>query len=339
MKIDIHRKKVFLQQGSELYHNMISLTDSDTVKRYLAFRIIVNAMAFEDLVHDRRYPTMRKIRNTLLAHKQEPDFFEAFQAVDYITRSSIRELLQFMVGRIRLLDPHLMPLEIKNAGVSRRFKALVRAVLALYVKDKLEGFRLTNNFLAYTGNHVHEVSGNDLAGVFYRYNSSKALFSLARYIFNHTHRFSDFDTASRHAKLDMILHALNMADCIIRDGRNKHSIDGLLEVISKEERLGNPKPLQTLVSSTSYERLYFGVREVRNGLIGHMDRGSSLSVMLAALDQLPMDDIDELVNSVDKAVYDASRSDPALWTRYQSLSVPLNNIIDIPGHKPKPYDD
>lgn len=47
--VDVDRKKVFLQQGSELYKDMIALTDC-TVKRYLAFRIIVNGMSFEDLV-------------------------------------------------------------------------------------------------------------------------------------------------------------------------------------------------------------------------------------------------------------------------------------------------
>ena len=52
--VDVDRKKVFLQQGSELYSDMIALTDSETVKRYLAFRIIVNAMSFEDIEGDRR---------------------------------------------------------------------------------------------------------------------------------------------------------------------------------------------------------------------------------------------------------------------------------------------
>ena len=44
--IDLDQKQVFLQQGSGLYHVMIGLTDCDTVKRYLAFRIIVNARWF-----------------------------------------------------------------------------------------------------------------------------------------------------------------------------------------------------------------------------------------------------------------------------------------------------
>ena len=338
--VDIDRKKAFLQQGSELYGDMIALTDSDTIKRYLAFRIIVNAMSFEDLVGDRRHPIMRKIRDTLLAHKQEPEFFEAFQAVDHITRTSIGELLGYMVRHIRRFDPRLAPLERNDTSVSRRFKVLVQAVLTRYAKDELDGFRLTNNFLAYTGSHVHEISKSDVASVFYRYNSSKALFCLAQYIFNNTRQHSDFATSTRHAKLDMILHAQNMADCVFRDIWNTHSIDGLLEVCTAES-LRDIRPLQTLASDAAYQRAYRNVRKSRNALIGHMDTNDSLSRLLAALDQLSIHEIDELVNSVDKAVYDATRPDPALRFRYHSASEPFNsaNILDIPGFKPKPYDD
>ena len=338
--IDIDRKIVFLQQGSKLYREVIALTESDTVKRYLAFRIIVNAMSFKDLVGERPDPIMRKIRDTLLAHKQEAGFFEAFQAVNYITRTSVDELLRIMDQHNRRFDPRLVPLEMRDTDVSKRFKALFRTVLASYVNNQLQGFRITNNFLAHTGSHIHEVSDGDLAGVFYRYNSSKALFSLAQYIFVNAHQCSDFRTSARHAKLDMILHAQNMADCVIRDGWNKHSINGLLE-ISKAERLGDPKPLQTLASDATYQRIYGGLRKVRNGLIGHMDTRESLSDLLTGLDQIPVNDIHELFNSVDKAVWEASRQHPALWSRYGSAGEPLKNtnIADIQGFKPKPYDD
>ena len=338
--VDVDRKKVFLQQGSELYSDMIALTDSETVKRYLAFRIIVNAMSFEDLEGDRRFPTMRKIRNTLLAHKQEAGFFEAFRAVDHITHTSVGELLRFMVGCTRRFDPRGVPLERKAVGVRKRFETLVRAVLARYVTDELDGFRLTNNFLAYTGRHVHEISGGDLAGVFYRYNSSKALFGLAQYIFNNVHRSDDLRASTQHAKLDMILHAQNMADCVFRDVRNRHSIDGLLEV-SEREGLGDLMPLRRLKSDASYQRVYGGVRTVRNGLVAHMDIRDRIADLLDTLDRVPLDDVRKLVYSVDKAVWKASRPHPALRSRYHSASEPLNNesIIDIPGFKPKPYGE
>ena len=283
---------------------------------------------------------MRKIRDTLLAHKQELGFFEAFQAVDHITRRSIGELLEFMHKYTRRFDPRLAPMELKDFGVSKRFRALLTQVLERYVNDELDGFRLTNNFLAYTGHHVNEVSGGDLAGVFYRYNSSKALFSLSQSIFNNTQCYSDFDMSTRHAKLDMILHAQNMADCAIRDTRNKHSIDGLLEV-SQAQCIGDPTPLEKLASKSSYQRLYRAIREVRNALIGHMDTANGLSALLDTLDHIPVANVRDLVNSVDKAVYDASRPHIAVWIRYHSASAPLDNtnIIDIPGFKPKPYDD
>ena len=338
--VDVDRKKVFLHQGSELYNDMIALTDSDTVKRYLAFRIIVNAMSFEDLVGDRRCPTMRGIRNTLLAHKQEADFFEAFDAVGQITRTSVGELRRFMMGRTRRFDARVVPLERKDVGVGKRFKTLVTAVLDQYVMDELDGFRITNNFLAHTGSHTHEISGGDLAGVFYRYNSSKALFGLAQYIFNNACQDEDFRASTQHAKLDMILHAQNMADCVFRDAWNRHSIDGLLEICEREE-LGDFAQLRRLKSDASYRRVYGGVRGVRNRLVAHMDTRDRLADMLDALDRLPMDDVRELVNSLDKAVWIATRPHPALWTRYHSASEPLNseNIVDIAGFKPTPYGD
>ena len=338
---DLDRKKVFLQQGSELYHHMISLTGHDTVKRYLAFRIIVNAMSFEDLVHDRRHPTMRKIRDALLAHKQEPDFFEAFQAVDHIRRSSIDDLLCFMVRHTPpLANRTLTPLELKDDGVNSQFRNLLKIIFEAYVEDKLSGFRLTNNYLAHTGQHIHEISGSDLAGMFYRYNSSMALFCLSQCIFNNMYECSSFTTSTRHAKLDMILHSQNLADCAIRDTLNRHSIDGLLE-ICRSEPIGDATALSALKEDASYQRLYRRVRKVRNKLIGHMDSEDNLADLVAALDQLPVNDIHHLVNTVNKAVYDVSATHVVMSSRYHSASVRLDdpNIVDIPGWKPKPYDD
>lgn len=338
--VDFNRKKTFLQQGSELYNDMIALTDSDTVKRYLAFRIIVNAMSFEDInAGNRRFSTMRRIRNTLLAHKQEPNFFKGFHAVDHITKISVGKLLRLMVS-MRGFDPRIVPMERKDVRVGKRFQSLVRDVLTLYVEDELNEFRLTNNFLAYTGDHVHEISDSNLAGVFYRYNSSKALFSLAEYIYNNTHQQQKFRTSARHAKLDMILHAQNMADCVFRDTRNRHSIDGLLEVC-EYEGVGDLMPLQNLQLDASYQRVYCCARTVRNKLIGHMDTSNRLDDLLEELDQLPTDDVRKLVILVDNAVYIATRPHPALWVRYHSGNAKLNNgsIIHIPGFKPKPYED
>ena len=336
---DLEWKKRFLQQGSDLYREMIELTDHDVIKRYLAFRIIVNAMSFEDLIGHRCHPTMRKIRNTLLAHKQEPDFFVAFDAVDHITRSSVGNLLRFMQTQTHSFDPQLMPLEMTDEAVNRRFKTVVGSVLDDYAQQEIVGFRLTNNFLSHTGSQIHEISNNDLAGVFYRYNSSKALHRLSEWIFNNTRNCADFTVSTRHAKLDMILHAQNMADCAIRDTRNQHSIDGLLEVCL-DEPIGDATPLADLKSDPTLQRRYRCVREVRNGVIGHIDTSRSLADLLAALDRLSIDDVWDLVNSVDKAVWEVSRTHVAISGRYGSANQPLNdpNIVDIPGFKSKPYD-
>lgn len=320
---------------------MIALTQNDTIKRYLAFRIIVNAMSFEDLnAGNRRFLPMRKIRDTLLAHKQEANFFVGFHAVNFITKTSIGYLLRFMDVCTRGLDQRIVPMERQDIGVKKRFDTIVRKVLALYVNDELDGLRLTNNFLAHTGSHMHEISDSDLAGVFYRYNSSKALFCLAQYIFNNTHQQHEFRASTQHAKLDMILHAQNMADCVLRDTRNRYSIDGLLEVC-KRQGFGNLMPLQNLQSDPSYQRVYRNVRTIRNKLIGHMDTSIRLDDLLEELDLLPTDDVRELVNSVDKAVWHATRPHQALRTRYHSGSAKLNDgsVINIQGLEPKPYED
>ena len=309
--IDLHLKKVFLQQGSALYQDMIELTASDTIKRYLAFRVIVNAMAFEDLVNDRRDKTMRKFRNTLLAHKQEPEFFQGFHAVDHITHSKIEGLLQFMRTNSENFDHQLKPLERRDVTVERNFKTLITQILDQYEGEELAGFRISNNFFAYTGNQIHEISSNPLAGVFYRYNSSKALFTLSQSIYNNTCQYDVFVASTRHAKLDMILHAQNMADCAIRDTRNRHSINGLLEVCTTKP-IGDPSALVALTADAQYRTAYCDIRELRKKLIAHMDTNATLSSMLEQLDALPIDRVYEFVNRVDKAVYDVAQSHIAI---------------------------
>ena len=336
--IDLHRKKAFLQQGSALYQDMIELTASDTIKRYLAFRVIVNAMAFEDLVNDRRDKTMRKFRDTLLAHKQEPEFFQGFHAVDHITRSKIGGLLQFMRTNTEKFVHQLKPLERRDVTVERSFKTLIIQVLDQYEREELAGFRISNNFFAYTGNQIHEISPNSLAGVFYRYNSSKALSTLSQSIYNNTYQYDVFAAPTRHAKLDMILHAQNMADCAIRDTQNPHSIDGLLEVCITES-IGDPTALKALAADVQHQKAYRNIRKLRNKFIAHMDANATLSSMLEQLDALPIDRVYEFVNRVDKAVYDVTMSDSSkILSRYKLANEPLPDITDIDGLQPKPYD-
>ncbi len=336
--MDLHLKKGFLQQSSALYDEMIRLATNDVIRRYLAFRIIVNAMSFEDILRKRQNLRLRKIRDVLLAHKQEPEFFEGYRATDEITDQSIKPLLGFMATETGAIDPSAKLPELMRGGAQTKFRQIVPQIFELYEKENLAGFRVINNFLCYTGTSVQEVTKGDLAGVFYRYNSSKDLFDLAQYIYNNTYRESDLTWTARHAKLDMVLHAQNMADCAIKDVYNSHSIEGLLEVMVAEQ-IGDATSLQALINDPKYKSAYGHVRAVRNKLIGHMDRVAPLAGLIAELDALPVTDVHDLVNMVDKAVHAVAKSHIAIRARYATQNQPLRGagIKAIAGLKAKSY--
>ena len=330
--MDIDSKKTMLLKGSDLYNIMIELAPSDVIRRYLAFRIIVNAMAFEDIVQDRRHSRLRKIRDTLLAHKQEGEFFEGYRAVNEITDNSILGLLDYMQSHTMVIDEDMVPPEVKVSNVRAKLDFIVARVMERYAEDFLDGFRIMTNFLCYTGSNVQEISTSNISDVFFRYNSSMSLYQLFQYIFNNTHRDGDLLWTSRHAKLDMILHAQNLADCAIKDYRNKHSIDGLLEAMNKEH-IGDPSALTQLSTNSIFQSDYQSVRSVRNTTIGHMDRSRSVASLIADLDNLKIYTIHNLVNAVDKAIHSASRSHIAIWSRYAAANTRLSDdtIIDIQG--------
>lgn len=327
--IDLDAKKTFLQQGSALYGEMIKLTTNDVIRRYLAFRIIVNAMSFEDILKNRQNARMREIRNVLLAHKQEADFFEGHKAVDEVTNQTILPLLDFMSTETTNPDPTYSLPELSGGLAKLKFEKLVPQILALYEKDFLAGYRVINNFLCFSGSSIQEISNGDLPGAFYRYHSSKALYDLAEYIFNNARPVTDLKWLARHAKLDMLLHAQNMADCAIKDTHNAHSIDGILEIMVAEP-IGDASSLSALVNDASYQTLYGTIRTIRNKLVGHMDRKALLSDLIANLDELPDNIPANLVNVVDKAVCTASKSHMAIWGRYITGNQVLNDP-DIRG--------
>ena len=336
--MDIDAKKTMLLTGSCLYDQMIELAPNDVVRRYLAFRIIVNAMSFEDVIQNRCHPRLRIIRNTLLVHKQEPEFFEGYRAVNEISNSSITRLLHYMETNTSNKEASLIPLEITDGNIQNRFKYIVSRVLKYYAEQFLDGFRMTNNFLCYTGKSIHEISANGISGVFFRYNSSMSLYKLFQSIYNNTYCDCDLRWISRHAKLDMILHAQNLVDCVIRDTTNPYSIDGLLEVIN-EEGIGDAVALEELSQDSDFLTNYQKVRSVRNKLIGHMDRTASVTALLCNLDNLPITVIHDLVNSVDKSVYDTSHTHIVIGTRYFTSNVKLNeeSILDIESLKVGSY--
>lgn len=336
--VDEQIKKTFLQQGAELYEAMIQLAPNDTIRRYLAFRIIVNAMAFEDISGSRQAARMRLIRNVFLAHQQQPDFFEGFQAVDEIRDCSIKPLLSYMATGVGTPDSMAVLPELDDIVVQQQFQNLIRCVLAKYQQDNLSGPRLTNNFFCFTGQNVHEVSKGELAGVFYRYNSSKALMDLAQYIQNNTRTTPSLRWTMRHSKLDLLLHAQNMADTAIKDQRNPHSISGLLEVM-EEEGIGNAEPLRVLSTDAAYISLYSKIRSLRNRMVGHVDQRDPFEDLLAELDEFPLTDIHQLVNQVDKATHESASSHIAIRTRLNSHSLELSdaNFISVHGLNPTPY--
>jgi len=338
---DFEQKKAFLYQGALLYDALIRFAPDDTVRRYLAFRIMVDAMSFEDMVGKRAHPRIRKIRDVLLAHKQEPDFFAGYKASDEIRDATISPLLTFMRSQVDPSQQTAVIRELSDPAVSPKFESMVRAIMQKYYADEVAGYRVTNNFLCFPGHHVHEISNNDLAGCFYRYNSSKALAGFAQYFFNNLRGQGEYETITRHAKRDIILHAMNMADSIFKDTRNQHSIEGLYEIM-QHEKLGNTSSLAALVSDQGYKTAYSEIREIRNKLVGHMDKSIPLADLLTRLDSFPADDLFKLINSVDFATYNAARSHIAIWARYATSNsrIPEDQqfkVLDIPGLKPTPY--
>lgn len=335
---DLEAKKTFLQQGSALYADMIKLAPNDIIRRYLAFRVVVNAMSFEDLVQDRQEPRMREIRNVLLAHKQEGDFFVAQRAAGEIADATIAPLLTRMAAETAPPAPSMLLPELAGGNAARNLRTLVPQVFAKYDSDFIAGHRIINNFLCLTGSAVQEITEGDLPGVFYRYHSSKALYDLAEYLFNNCVQHAVLSGLAMHTKLDMLLHAQNMADCAIKDTRNSHSIDGLKEVM-ESTGIGDPSSLQALDLDATFRATYSRVRRVRNKLIGHMDGSASMADLIVALEALPASDHCDLVNMVDKAVHAASMSHPAIKMRYITGNQVLNdpNIRRIVGREPPPY--
>lgn len=335
---DFEAKKTFLWQGSALYAEMIRLAPNDVIRRYLAFRIVVNAMAFEDIVQVRQEPRMRRIRDALLAHKQEADFFVGHSAAGEITDTKIAPLVARMAAEISSPDPRLLLPELSGGVSGHNLGVLVPLVFDRYVEDFLSGYRLINNYLCVAGNAVHEITKGELPGAFYRYHSSKALYDLSEYLFNNCLANSVLPGVAMHAKLDMLMHAQNMVDSVIMDTRNPHSINGLLEVMVSEG-IGDPSSLQALKANATFNATYRRVRHVRNKLIGHMDGRATMEELIKKLDALQTSDHCDLVNMVDQPVFNAARSDQAIWIRYKSGNQKFTdpNIVGLAGPPPPSY--
>ena len=169
----MNEKLSFLINSSKLYREFTYLTQNDCLRRFLAFKIILNCMSFEDLVNIRQFESIRPIRNVFLAHKQEGEFFNAFQASNLIKSSLIDQLIAFMEDDA-VLDENEFP-ELYDDVLRKQIFQLTKQILSKFEKDYFSGFRLSNNFLCSQKGQISEISSGPIASVFYRYNSTKGL--------------------------------------------------------------------------------------------------------------------------------------------------------------------
>lgn len=334
---DLSNKRKFLYEGSVLYHRMTCYAESDVIRRFLAFRIIVNSVTFSDLVRDGQLRRFRKLRDAFLAHKQNDDFFDAFEVAQEISFSTIHFALSFMEKRLDAGEEVLTTPEISCRQNEVVQKLVMKKIFKDYEKRYLEGFRVFTNFLCHTGTAVHQIGNGDLAGVFYRYHASLALFKLARDIYQNVPASPEFYTTILHAKLDMIMHAQNLAECVFRDPTNKYAISGLKEVMIDSE-IGDVSPLNQLWERWSLIPRFRQLKGIRNRLIAHVDEEENLADLICKLEDFPISVIYQFVDQLDYGVYQAARSDFAIWSQYLMDGHEMKgNIVDIPGYYPGKY--
>lgn len=332
----MQEKLNYLLNISKLYESFIELTSNDCLKRFLAFKIITSTMSFEDLVGSRQHPVMRAIRNVFLAHQQNGEFFDAFNASEEISKNNISTLIKEMENHIGS-SVNLVS-ELENEKLSSDISALTKLIINEYHQEFHEGYRLSNNFLCSGANQIKEISSNPISSIFYRYNSSKELSIFANFfITNFTeHKLSVM--LLRSFKVDYILHAVNMWDSIFKDPRNRHSIDGLLEIMSAES-IGDTLALSNHLANDDAKKTYNELRWFRNKLAGHMDRTEQLNDLFIELDKYDFNKAFDFVNNLDKAVFDTKNTHIVLKVHYMfNEKINDENLIEIRGIKNKPYD-
>src|SRR5229473_285637 len=130
--IDLEAKKAFLYQSALLYRAMIEFAPNDVLGRHLAFRIIVNAISFEDLIGLRAHPRMREIRNVLLAQYEPAGFFEDYDPAEEIRDTTTSALVDFMAGQMSPMARAPSLPELADADIASRFRSSVRQAFARY---------------------------------------------------------------------------------------------------------------------------------------------------------------------------------------------------------------
>lgn len=269
-------------------------------------------------------------------HKQKKNFFEGFDAAEIINALLVDNLIKFMEENSELEGNHFP--ELDDESRKRSLIALAKLILEKYESDFYSGFRISNNFLCSQRGQIKEISSGPIASVFYRYNSSKELSILANYFFFNLFQFDGFENAIINSKIDYVLHAVNMCDCIFKDYNNRLSIDGLYEILDSES-IGNIEPLRQLKSDSNFWDIYRELRVLRNKLAGHMDKSTSLDNLLNKIKDFDLNSAFNFVNQLDKAVLETSRSHIAIQTHYMLNAQSINDetIIKIKGIQNQPY--
>lgn len=325
----MEEKKSFLYKSSLVYNNILKNTDNNCIRKFLAFKIVINTMSFEDLINNRTFTDLRQIRNVFLAHKQENDFFTAHNASDKINNENMERLLEFMKSntqsKIEVFDFNELDEEITQKQLDK----LSTDILNLFHKDYYSDFRISNNFLCTEKNQIKELSSNEISGVFYRFNSSKEIGILTNYFITNLSRFPQFKNTLINFKIDYFLHSVNMYDCIYKDQLNNFSINGLYEIM-KNNNLEGVDHLKDLKYNESHLELYKEMRTLRNKLAGHMDKSESLSNLLMKIDDFDIARAYDFVNCLDKAVYDVGQKNFLIRNHYNTFNMKIDNL-DIIG--------
>ncbi|MEA5428530.1 hypothetical protein [Arcicella lustrica] len=331
-------KKRFLLNSALLYQKIIEQTDNNCLRKFLAFKIIINAMSFEDVVDDRKFTAIREVRDIFLAHKQNNQFSKAFNSSELVKSKNIDQLIAFMTGHLADQTNIKYFEELTDAEKLLKIENLAKQTLKLFEAKFYNGFRVSNNFLCTGENQIKEASSNNLSGCFYRYNSSKELSILANFFINNLSIDLNYPNALRNFKIDYIFHAVNMKDCIFKDIYNRYSIDGLYEVID-ELGIGNITVLQELLTNPIFQSKYIEMRHIRNQIAGHMNRMEPLNDLFKLVDDFDIGTAYDFVSKLDKAVYDTAYTHFAIRPHYDSFSMKIENtdIIAISGLKNSDY--
>jgi len=330
--IDIENKKKYLLNSSLLYDTILRQTESNCLRRFLAFRIIVNAMSFEDITKNKLFADFRQIRNTLLAHKQEDSYFNAFNASEIIVDKNIQKLLTYMTDNIIDKGNCIIFEELKCLKTKLELELISKNIIGHFYNDYYSGYRISNNYLCSQKGQFKEMTSGEVPGVFYRYNSSKELSILANYFISNLRISPQFTNTLTNFKIDYILHAVNMSDCIYKDIRNNYSIDGLFEIMDKT-KIGDTSDLKKLKKKSNFEFTYNELRTIRNKLAGHMDLKNPLADNLNEVNNYDFNNAFNFVNTLDEVVKSTSNTHTVLRTRYNSFNIKFENtnIVDVIG--------